>query len=86
MQYLYPYTTEVFVDQIYRNAVRTGISLVPLAVTQFEKPKYEKWYRLTLWGIPLLTIYRQRHDTGGVTCYRAYLLDYVPLIKVFRRK
>lgn len=88
MQYLYPYTTELFVDQIYHNATRTGIRLTPLTetVNQYEKPKYEKSYRLTIWGIPLLTIYRQRHDTGGVTCYRAYLVDYIPLIKIFVRK
>ncbi len=86
MQYLYPYTTELFVDQIYHNAVRTGVRLVPLAVKQYEKPKYEKSYRLTVWSIPLLTIYRQRHDTGGVTCYKIYLIDFIPILKIFFRK
>lgn len=86
MQYLYPYTSETFVDQIYHNALRTGISLVPLAVSQHERPRYEKSYRLTFWSIPILTIYRQRHDSGSLRCYKLYLFDFVPLIKILIKK
>ena len=86
MQYLYPYTSEIFVDQIYHNAIRTGISLVPLSKAQYEKPKYEKSYRLTFWSIPLITIYRQRHDFSNLVCYKAFLFDFVPLLKILRRK
>lgn len=86
MQYLYPFTTELFVDQIYYNALRTGVRLIPLVNKQYEKPKYEKSYRLTIWSIPLITVYRQRHDTGGLTCYKVYLFDYIPVLKVSSRK
>lgn len=83
LQYLYPYTTDVFVDEIHRDAVRVGIKV---ATTCYVKPSYEKNYRLTLWGIPLLTIYRQRHDSGDTACYKAYVFDFIPVLKVFLKK
>ncbi len=83
MQYLYPYTTELFVDQIYRDAVRTGINV---AAMHNAKPKYEKSYRLTFWGFPLVTIYRQCHDDKSLTCYKIYLMDFVPVFKISSRK
>lgn len=83
MQYLYPFTTDFLVDAIYRNAVRTGL---PLAEFHYEIPKYKKSYRLTLFSIPLLTIYRQRHDNVDTVCYKAYIFDFIPVMKILLRK
>lgn len=79
MQYLHPYTTEVFVDEIYHNASRTGVKI---NVIRTEKPRYEKYYRLTFLSIPILTIYRQLHDNGMLVCYKVYIFDFVPVIKI----
>lgn len=81
IQYLYPYASAVLVDKIYQNAMRVGLKL---AIS--EKPRYEKSYRLTFLSIPLLTIYRQRHDIITTTCYKVYLFDFIPLIKIFTHK
>lgn len=83
IQYLYPYTTDAFVDSINKNAVRCGIKF---AASQYERPPYTKSYRLTLLSIPLVTIYRQRHNNEQLTCYKIFLFDFIPLMKILSRR
>ncbi len=83
LQYLYPYTTVSFVDDIYHNLMRSGLTI---AVTESERPKYQKSYRLTCLSIPLITIYRQRHASSALTCYKVVLFDFIPVFKILIHK
>lgn len=83
LQYLYPYTTEKFVDDVYHNITRSGLSV---AVIEPERPRYNKSYRLTLLSIPLVTIYRQRHISTAITCYKVYLFDFLPIFKILTKR
>ena len=83
LQYLYPYTTEKFVDDVYHNITRSGLSV---AVIEPERPRYNKSYRLTLLSIPLVTIYRQRHISMAITCYKVYLFDFLPIFKILTKR
>lgn len=85
MQYLYPFATEMLVDEIFHNATRTGIRIASMPL-QYERPRYKKNYRLTLFSIPIVTVYRQRHDTTQLTCYKVYLFDFIPLMKILSRR
>lgn len=88
LQYLYPYTSAEFVNSIYNNAVRTGIKMAGsvMKVATDQRPPYEKSYRLTIFSIPIITIYRQRHDSGTVVCYKVLILDSIPVMKILLRK
>lgn len=80
LQYLYPYTTDLMVDMIYRHAVRVGLSF-----TKSNVPQYKKHFRLTLFSIPIWTVYRQQQENFKWVCYKGYLFDFIPLGKVFRQ-
>ena len=83
LQYLYPYTTESFIDAISKHAARCGIKF---AAPQYKRPPYTKSYRLTLLSIPLVTIYRQRHNNEQLTCYKIFLFDFIPVAKIMSQK
>lgn len=80
LQYLYPYTSELMVDQIHNNALRLGIPFVKSVA-----PPYKKCFRLTLFSVPLFTVYRQHHANHYWTCYKGYLFDFIPVGKIFRQ-
>lgn len=82
--YLYQYTTEKFADAIKQNATRTKLPITT-ARTEASEPRYRKYYRLTIWSVPLLTIYRQKQDNISLVCYKSYLFDIIPLCKIFRK-
>lgn len=80
LQYLYPYTTDQLVDMIYRHAIRTGIPC-----TKSNVPQYKKHFRLTVFSIPIWTVYRQQQENFKWVCYKAYLFDFIPVGKIFRQ-
>jgi len=80
LQYLYPYTTDKMVDMIYRHAVRVG-----LPFTKSNIPQYRKHFRLTVFSIPLWTVYCQQQESCKWVCYKAYLFDFIPVGKIFRQ-
>lgn len=80
LQYLYPYTTDLMVDMIYRHAVRVG-----LPFTKSNIPQYKKHFRLTIFSLPIWTVYRQQQENFKWVCYKAYLFDFIPVGKVFRQ-
>ena len=86
LQYMYPYTSDLFVDNLYHSALRTGVALPAPERPAHAPPVYKKIYRLTLWSVPLLTIRRQDYYDSDLKCYKAYLFDAIPLVKVFRHK
>ena len=78
LHYLYPYTTERLVQDIYMNATRTRIPVV-------RNNNYTKIFRLTIFSIPLFTLYAYRHITSRQVCFKGYIFDYIPVIKIFKR-
>lgn len=82
LQFLYPYTAAQTVDNIYKNAVRNKI---PLTLAT-ENAKYKKCFRLTLFSIPIITVWRQHANGSKSTCYKLYLLDKIPILKIARIK
>lgn len=82
MQYLYPFASEVVVDEIYKHAVRVGIPVAVAKKPVNVRPKYVKYYRLTFLSIPIVTVWRQRHEMAKQTCYKVYFFDYIPFIKI----
>ncbi len=77
-QYLYPYASDKLVDDMYRHSIRCGLHIA--AATP-----YNKIYRITLFGIPLLTLHRQKHEGSHQLCYKGYLFDFIPVCKIFKR-
>ena len=82
-QFLYPYTSELMVDYIHKNAVRNNLSCVDVSRVA---PIYRKCFRLTLLSIPIVSIYRQRHDDNQRVCYKFYMFDFIPVGKIFLQK
>ena len=82
-QFLYPYTSELMVDCIHKNAVRNNLFCVDISRAA---PIYRKCFRLTLFSIPILSIYRQRHDDNCRICYKFYVFDVIPVGKIFLQK
>ena len=78
MQYLYPYTTEEMVGYIYENAVRNQISFIKSK----KVFKYRKWFRLTVFSIPILTIWCQKQESARIISYKGYLFDFIPIFKI----
>lgn len=84
LQYLYPYTTDALVDNIYHNAVRCGIPFT--SQSSSRNANYTKVYRLTILSMPLLTVRRQLHEGSHQVCHKVYLFDFIPVAKIYRRK
>lgn len=78
LHYLYPYTTEEIVRDIHAHATRTNTPIV-------RNNNYTKIFRISLLSIPLFTLYSQRYVTSRQVCYKGYLFDIVPLVKIFKR-
>ena len=78
LQFLYPYTSNKVVDDIYNHAIRTKIPLVAIN----QNARYRKIFRLTLLSIPLFTIYRQKEQNATSACYKLYLFDKLPILKI----
>lgn len=78
LQYLYPYTTDEVVDNIYKHAVRNKIPMLMLQM----RAKYEKCFRLTMFGLPLFSIWRQHAKYSKTTSYKLFILDKIPVFKV----
>ena len=68
---LYQVAVPSIVEDIQANIQRIG--------TKFTGYKeYKKIYRLTVFSIPLITIYR---DVQNSSCYKIYLFDFIPVFK-----
>jgi rhamnosyltransferase len=78
LQFLYPYTSNKVVDDIYNHAIRTKTPLI----TTNQGARYRKIFRLTLLSIPLLTIYRQKQSNSTSACYKLYMFDKLPILKI----
>lgn len=81
IQFLYSFTTDKIVDDIANYVTRNKLMLVDI----MQKPQYTKCFRLTLLGLPIITIYRQ-NSTQYVTNYKLYLLDKIPILKLALNK
>ena len=77
LQYLYPYTTEEVVEYIYKNATRNKIPFVKANVRE-----YRKVFRLSVFAIPILTIWRQTQQNARLVSYKGYIFDHLPIFKV----
>lgn len=66
---------------ILNYAQRNGFSK---PIIQSSKP-YNKVFRLTLFSIPIITIYRKA-PFGNDSAYKVKLLDFIPLMKITRHK
>lgn len=78
LQFLYPYTTVQIVDDIYKHAIRNKTPQ-PLVA---QNAKYKKCFRLTAFGIPIITVWRQYTTGSKSTCYKLYLFDKLPVLKI----
>ncbi len=75
---LYPHVDNVsFVDDIVSNMKRNNISM-PATDFNEKKRKYRKKFRLTIFGCPLVTIYRKKRFVE----YKICLFDCIPIMKV----
>ena len=94
IQYLYPYTSEKIVNDIYNNALRNDkLPTVkptddksPNSKVNTEKVPYKKIFRLTLLSLPLVTIYCQNQEKIGVKSYKIALFDKIHIFKVMKRQ
>lgn len=82
LQFLYPYTTDAIVDYISKHAVRNKNPLT----TNKEIIKYKKIFRLSLFGIPLITIRCQTKQNAAWKNYKIYLFDKMPVFKISTSK
>ena len=82
LQFLYPYTTVQIVDKIYQHAVRNKIPLMLVA----GSARYKKCFRLTILSIPIITILRQHTNGCKSKCYKLYLFDKIPVLKIAKTK
>lgn len=74
VQYLYPYTTEKMVDLIYKNAVRTGVSIV-----REGKPRYNiNKFRISFLGLPIIRVKSQSNTIN----HKVFLFDVIPVCKI----
>jgi lipopolysaccharide biosynthesis protein len=78
LQYLYPYTTEAMVEWIYENAVRNEIAFI----RSDKYFKYRKCFRLTVFSVPILTIWRQKQESARIISYKGYIFDFIPIFKI----
>ena len=82
LQFLYPYTTAQIVDKIYKHAVRNKI---PLTLAT-ENAKYKKFFRFTLFSVPIITVHRQHASGSKHTSYKLYIFDKIPVLKITTTK
>ena len=83
IQYLYPYTSEQMVDDIYHNALRND--KLPKSEYSATKVQYEKIFRLTFLSLPVITIYYQDQQKIGVTSYKIAIFDKLCIFKIMKR-
>ncbi len=75
---LYPHADDAaFVDAIVENMERNNIPL-PEIDPKDKNHKYRKKFRLTIFGIPIITIYRKKRFVE----YRICMFDFLPIIKI----
>lgn len=79
-RFLYPFTDEKFVDDIAKYAIRNGLVLVN-SFCKIQKPKYEKLFRFSFFGIPIVAMYKQ-NASEYTTNYKVCLFDKLPIFKV----
>ena len=77
IQFLYPFTTDKIVDDIAKYVVRNNLPFIDIR----KKPQYKKCFRFSLFGLPLLTIYRQ-NAAPQARNYKVYILDKLPIFKI----
>ncbi len=75
LQYLYSFAPNDLVDCICQNVARTG-------VYRSDGSKYHNCFRLTIFGIPVFKITRQRIRHCLTIAYKVYLFDKLPVFKV----
>lgn len=80
IQNLYSYTNMDLVNMIIRYAARHGMSLRDDGHT-FSEP-YDKYSRLTVFSIPIVTVYRQCQQKN--VAYKICLCDKIPVCKFTR--
>lgn len=78
IEFLTPYTTETFVNQMISYAKRHERPYI------YKHLPYEKLYRFSLIGLPLFSIFIQRAHWG--TSYKIHMFDKIPIIKIVKNK
>ena len=75
---LLPYTTDAFNDMIFAHAKRTGLEYPE----KTAKHNYKKVFRLTIFAIPICTIYRKTQMKE--TVLNIYIFDKVRVMKIVK--
>jgi len=78
LQYLYPYTTDTMVEYIHESTVRNHLAFTKVT----NIPKYDKCFRLTLFSIPVFTVWRQNVASARWISYKGYIFDFLPIFKI----
>lgn len=82
IQYLYPFLSPELTDMIISYANRYGIHLCP--DRDVWKMPYKKVFRITIFGLPLISVHRQVFQTNRA--YKVYLCDAIPILKILFNK
>ncbi len=77
LQLLYTYTGDRLVASILIYAVRHGIALS----NKVQQPQYIRRFRITMMGVPILTIYSQFDESRKA--YKLYIFDKIPIVKIW---
>lgn len=80
IQFLYPFANDKIVDDVARYVIRNNLPFVDA-----KRPPYIKYFRFTLLGFPLVTIYHQ-NAAQHVDNYKIYLFDKLPIFKMALNK
>lgn len=76
---MYPYTSDELIGSIYDNAKRIKILSDNNASI---KQEYVKNFRVALFGLPILCIYRQYEPLSKTVAYKLKLFEKLPILKI----
>ncbi len=80
--YLYAYTDTKLISDIKNCEIRTK----KISSNQNVYSVYEKCFRLTLFSLPIVTVFRQGSEAVSYVSYKVCLFDFIPLIKIALNK
>ena len=81
IEYLLPYTDAKFADSIIKYLTRHGIKLCDNH--HLFQNEYNKLFRLTLFSLPVLSVYR--NAGGSHVAYKLNLFDFLPVFKIYHQ-
>ena len=77
IHYLYPYMDDIsFMDILYKNALR--VNVIGKQVVASKGHVYKKCFRLSLFGCPIITIYKKNKYSE----YKLCIFDRIPVFKI----